>query len=71
METAQVKIVVNGGSREIASGMTVGGLLQSLSLPSTRVAVERNGEIVRKPAFDSVELAAGDRLEIITLVGGG
>jgi thiamine biosynthesis protein ThiS len=46
-------------------------LLRELSLPETRVAVERYEEILRKPAFDATELAAGDRLEIVTLVGGG
>jgi thiamine biosynthesis protein ThiS len=71
METAQVKIVLNGDSREVAGDTTVAGLLRSLSLPATRVAVERNGEIVRKPAYDSTRLAAGDRLEIVTFVGGG
>jgi thiamine biosynthesis protein ThiS len=49
----------------------VSGLLRELSLPETRVAVERNAEIVRKPAFDATEIGEGDRLEIVTLVGGG
>lgn len=64
-------IVLNGRDRDIAPGTTLSGLLAELSLPATRVAVERNAEIVRKPAFDATELATGDRIEIVTLVGGG
>lgn len=71
MENERIKIVLNGRDREIPSGTTVSVLLRDLSLPETRVAVERNAAIVRKPAFDTTEIGAGDRLEIVTLVGGG
>ena len=66
-----MEIVVNGQPREIAPGGTVGSLLRVLALPPARVAVERNREIVRKPDYESTPLAAGDRLEIVTFVGGG
>jgi thiamine biosynthesis protein ThiS len=71
MERKRVQIVLNGNSREVDPGTTIAGLLRKLSLPGTRVAVERNGEIVRKPVFESTDLAEGDRLEIVTFVGGG
>jgi len=66
-----MEIVVNGDRREIVSGSTVASLLRELSLPSTRVAVERNREIVRKTEYDATALASGDRIEIVTFVGGG
>ncbi|HEX9192011.1 MAG TPA: sulfur carrier protein ThiS [Candidatus Deferrimicrobiaceae bacterium] len=69
--TGSVEIVVNGRPRGIAPGATVASLLRELSLPGSRVAVERNREIVRKPEYGSTTLAAGDRLEIVTFVGGG
>jgi thiamine biosynthesis protein ThiS len=71
MGEAQIKILLNGKERQIALGTTVSALLRDLSLPATRVAVEHNAEIIRKPSFDTIELASGDRLEIVTLVGGG
>ena len=71
MEEAQITIILNGQEREIATGTTVAGLLHNLSLPTTRVAIEHNAEIIRKPSFDTLKLAPGDRLEIVTLVGGG
>lgn len=66
-----MEIVVNGDPRGVAPGATVASLLRELSLPATRVAVERNREIVRKSEYDAVALSAGDRIEIVTFVGGG
>jgi thiamine biosynthesis protein ThiS len=66
-----MEIVVNGESRTVGEGTTLLSLLQGLSLPETRVAVERNRSIVRKNEFAATILADGDRLEIVTFVGGG
>ena len=64
-------IVFNGEPREIAAGATVGTLLRELNLPAQRVAVEVNLEIVSRDLHDRFSLHEGDRLEIVTLVGGG
>jgi sulfur carrier protein len=64
-------IVVNGDSRTIASGTTVAGLLAELGLAGRPVAVERNREIVPRARHPETELADGDRLELVTFVGGG
>jgi len=66
-----VEIFVNGESRRIAPGATVSSLLRELSLPETRVAVERNRALVRKTEFAGTPLGEGDRIEIVTFVGGG
>jgi thiamine biosynthesis protein ThiS len=66
-----VEIFVNGESRRIDEGTTVLFLLRELSLPETRVAVERNRSLVRKTEFAGTVLADGDRVEIVTFVGGG
>lgn len=64
-------IVVNGERRSVGGGTSVLSLLAELSLPDSRVAVERNLEIVRKADFGRTELRDGDRIEIVTFVGGG
>ena len=64
-------VVVNGDEREVADGLTVAGLLDELSVPRQYVAVERNREIVPRAKHDDTRLAAGDKLEIVTMVGGG
>ncbi len=66
-----LEIVANGLPREVASGTTLEGFIQSLDLRSSRLAVERNGAIVPRESYPSVVLQAGDRLEVVTLVGGG
>jgi thiazole synthase len=66
-----MEIYVNGEKRQVGEGTTVLSLLRDLSLPDTRVAVERNLSLVRKPEFAGTVLGEGDRIEIVTFVGGG
>jgi thiazole synthase len=66
-----VEILVNGEKRQVDAGTTVLSLLRVLSLPETRVAVERNLGLVRKTEFADTVLGEGDRIEIVTFVGGG
>lgn len=66
-----MQIRINGEDKQIADGLTVAELLAELSLEPTRVAVERNKELVRRTTFADAALADGDELEIVTLVGGG
>ena len=65
---AEVAIEVNGEPRR-AHG-TVRDLLAQLGLPAERIAVELNRELLARDRFDR-RLEAGDRLEIVTFVGGG
>jgi sulfur carrier protein len=66
-----MEIFVNGETRQIGEGATVLLLLRELSLPETRVAVERNRSLVRKAEFADTVLGEGDLIEIVTFVGGG
>jgi thiamine biosynthesis protein ThiS len=66
-----VRIRVNGEEREVAAGLTVAGLLASLEMPSTGVAVARNMEVVRRGDYARTPLSEGDEVEIVRAVGGG
>jgi thiamine biosynthesis protein ThiS len=66
-----VSILVNGRARQVAPGNTVLDLLTELGRDPRAVAVERNGEIVRRPAYGETRLAAGDRVEVVGFVQGG
>jgi sulfur carrier protein len=70
META-ISIVVNGEKREAHSGAKVTDLLVALGLDSGRVAIERNLEILPRPAWAQTPVESGDRYEIVQFVGGG
>ena len=66
-----MRIVVNGENREFDIPVTVAELLRRYDLAPQRVAVEINEQLVRRARFDDVKIADGDRIEIVTLVGGG
>jgi sulfur carrier protein len=66
-----MNILVNGESREAADGATVADLLVQLELAQKPVAVEVNRRLVPRQRHAGHRLAAGDELEIVTLVGGG
>ena len=70
-ESAAHTILVNGRPHPVAPGTTVAELGRALALAAERVAIERNGEVVRRADHASCRLAAGDRIEVVTLVGGG
>jgi thiamine biosynthesis protein ThiS len=69
--TGSIQIVVNGEKREVPAGLGVTGLLSHLGLPAERVAIERNLEILPRSQWISTAVQAGDRFEIVQLVGGG
>ncbi len=64
-------IVLNGDEHRSPADATVATLLDSLDLNPQQVAVERNREIVPRAAYSNVRLLAGDKLEVVTFVGGG
>jgi thiamine biosynthesis protein ThiS len=64
-------IVVNGEPRPIGRGARLLDLLAELALDPRAVAVERNGEVLRRTELGGVELQPGDRLEIVRFVQGG
>jgi sulfur carrier protein len=66
-----VQIVFNGQGREIPPGTTVAALLAELGLSPQQVAVEVNQQLIPRARHAACELASGDQLEVVTLVGGG
>jgi sulfur carrier protein len=66
-----VTIIVNGEHRQANETLTIAELLAQLDIPLRGVAVEVNCEIVPRTRHAERRLADGDRLEIVTLVGGG
>jgi sulfur carrier protein len=66
-----IDIVINVEARTVLQGTTVAGLIAELGLGDRRVAVERNREVIPRAQHASTVLTAGDRLEVVTFVGGG
>lgn len=68
---ATIQIVVNGETRTVSADLTVAQLLSDLGLAGVRVAVERNLAVVPRAQHVETQLEDGDRLELVTFVGGG
>ena len=66
-----MEITINDQPHQVADGSTVAALLDELGLVGKPLAVEVNLELVPRQGHATRRLAAGDRLEIVTLVGGG
>jgi sulfur carrier protein len=66
-----VNVSLNGQSRQLATGTSIADLLAELGLAANHVAVEVNLELVPRVRHAEHRLTDGDRLEIVTLVGGG
>ncbi|MFH0947367.1 MAG: sulfur carrier protein ThiS [Planctomycetota bacterium] len=66
-----MNVTINGKDQELPENATVADILRELGLESRLVAVECNGRIVPRDRHSLSLVAEGDRLEIVTLVGGG
>ena len=66
-----MQIHVNGEPRDYAVGLTIADLLSHLDIRGDRVAVELNLEILDRGQFPTRTLKDGDRVEIISFIGGG
>ena len=66
-----IKIQINGEIKEIASEINLSKLLEVLSLPNERIAIELNREVVRKKDWKNVQIKDADKIEVIHFVGGG
>ena len=66
-----MRITVNGEEHAAHEGMTVAGLVEQLALRPERLAIELNGEVVRRADWPRTTLGEGDRVEIVHFVGGG
>ncbi len=64
-------IQINGDPRDVCENLTVHGLLRDLQLNVAQVAVEINLEILDQRDFDARTLHDGDRVEIMSFIGGG
>lgn len=67
----ELAIELNGQQRQVSPGTTIADLLAELGVEPRHVAVERNLDVVPRAKHAEQCVLAGDRIEIVTLVGGG
>lgn len=64
-------ITINGKQIQLTSEMSVADYLEQNNYQINRIAVEMNEEILPKYSYSETMLKDGDRLEVVTFVGGG
>jgi sulfur carrier protein len=68
---SSIQLQVNGELRHCLPQTLLPRLLEQLGMNPRLVAVEYNGEILHRQFWEGTEIREGDRLEIVTIVGGG
>jgi thiamine biosynthesis protein ThiS len=69
-----MQIVINGSDRSfpsLSASATIADLVRALDLKGDRVAIEHNGNIVRRQDWPSTPIHSGDKFEVVHFVGGG
>jgi thiamine biosynthesis protein ThiS len=66
-----IQVTINGDTRQVAGGITVTELLESLGLHPRLIVVEYNRDILPRAHYASTQVGAGDNFELVHFVGGG
>ncbi len=66
-----MQFTVNGKSRELPGEPTVSDYIQHLGVNRMSVAVELDGVVIKRDAFDITGIREGSKLEIVRMMGGG
>ena len=66
-----MQVLINGETRKIENEVNLRQLLEKLDLPTERIAIELNKDVIRKKDWESIKISDADKIEIIHFVGGG
>ncbi|KAB2954553.1 sulfur carrier protein ThiS [Heliorestis acidaminivorans] len=64
-------VTINGEQVEVATGTTLISYLKEKELPMEGLIIEYNGTIIYQDDWEKIEFIEGDKIEILTFVGGG
>lgn len=68
---SEILITLNGEQLPIESNIDLETLVGQLSLPAKRLAVEMNGNVIRRVDWPQIKVSDGDKIEVVHFVGGG
>jgi sulfur carrier protein len=66
-----ITLQINGKQVELDAPTPLPTYLAQLGINPKAVAVEHNGTIIERAAYEGVMLKQGDTVEIVRMVGGG
>ena len=70
MNATNIHLQINGESHHCAA-QSLPILLESLGFNLRLIAVEYNGEILHRQFWAETVVNSGDKIEVVTIVGGG
>ena len=68
---SKIKIILNGDEKTIHDNISIAQLIVDLELDVTKIAVEKDLEIIHPDQFERIMLNEGSRVEIVHFIGGG
>jgi sulfur carrier protein len=66
-----ISLQINGKPVELERATPLLDYIEKLGVDPRSVAVEHNGTIVERAAYETITLNQGDTIEIVRMVGGG
>lgn len=66
-----IVVTVNGVEASVKAELVIPEFCQTLGYNPRLIAIEHNGEILHRQYWPTTTVQPGDRLEIVTIVGGG
>ncbi|EMI52816.1 sulfur carrier protein ThiS [Rhodopirellula sallentina] len=66
-----IEITVNGKPTQVDRPMPIAELIQNVEVPKNYLAVEVNEDVIPREQHGEYVVKEGDRVEVVTLVGGG
>ena len=66
-----IEIQLNGKPYSLSEGVNIDSLLEELSIPKDKVAIELNRKVLHKENYMKTVLKNNDQVEIVTFIGGG
>lgn len=66
-----IKATINGRQEELEQSLSIWAFVKSLPVKSRFVAVAKNGEVVPRERWREADIAEGDVIEVVRMIGGG
>jgi sulfur carrier protein len=66
-----ITVSANGHPHEVPAKSTVADFLQEIDVTPAYVVVQVDGVLIARSEFEQIVLQQGNKIEIVTLVGGG
>jgi sulfur carrier protein len=70
-EDGLMDVVINGARHRVPEEVSLASAVSLVTTAASGVAAALNGDVVRRAAWESTPLGAGDQIEVVTAVQGG